>query len=108
MEKQPARTLAYGITSLSRRQAGAAAILKLVRSHWQIENGSHWVRDTLFREDESRSSKPILVQVLSGFRCAAESLLHSERRRLGRSLASIQRRLEQKPWEILQLTGAIS
>ena len=108
LEKQPGRTLVYGITSLSRRQAGAATILKLVRSHWQIENGSHWVRDTLFREDESRSSKPILVQVLSGFRCAAVTLLHSERRRLGRSLASIQRRLEQKPWEILQLTGAIS
>jgi predicted transposase YbfD/YdcC len=101
------RTVVYGITSLSRDQAEAERLLKLVRSHWQIENRAHWVRDTLFREDESRSSKPKLVQVLGGLRCAALTLLHCCRRiHGGRSLAAIRRRLEQQPWEILSLTGA--
>ena len=103
----PQRSVVYGITSLSRERADAATIAKLVRGHWQIENGSHWVRDTLCREDESRSVKPTIVQVLTGVRCAAVTLLHGERRRRGKSLASLQRRLEQKPHEILQLTGTL-
>jgi predicted transposase YbfD/YdcC len=101
------RTVVYGVTSLSRKQAGAERLLALVRAHWQIENRAHWVRDTLFREDESRSSKAKLVQVLGGLRCAALTLLHCSRRSHGgRSLAAIRRRLEQQPWEILSLTGA--
>ena len=85
----------------------AERLLGLVRAHWQIENRAHWVRDTLFREDESRSSKARLVQVLGGLRCAALTLLHYSRRiHGGRSLAAIRRRLEQQPWEILSLTGA--
>ncbi len=39
------RETVYGITSLSQKQADAATLLKMVRSHWQIENGLHWVRD---------------------------------------------------------------
>jgi predicted transposase YbfD/YdcC len=70
------RTLTYGLTSLARDEAGAGELLQLVRNHWQIENRSHWVRDTLFREDESRSSHPTIVQVRSGLRCAALTLLH--------------------------------
>jgi predicted transposase YbfD/YdcC len=102
-----ARTVVYGITSLARERAGAAKLLGLVRAHWQIENRSHWVRDTLFREDESRSSKKNIVQVLGGLRGAALTLLHGCRRATGgRSLAAVQRRLEQRPWEILALTGA--
>ena len=103
----PQRSVVYGITSLSRERAGAATIAKLVRGHWQIENGSHWVRDTLLREDESRSSKKTIVQALTGVRCAAWTLLHGERRRLGNGLATLQRRLEQKPEEILRLTGTL-
>ena len=41
----------YGISSLNVEQADAAALLKLVRNHWQIENGLHWVRDVTFDED---------------------------------------------------------
>ncbi|MFN3650374.1 MAG: ISAs1 family transposase [Armatimonadota bacterium] len=89
-QEQPAeRTLVYGITSLERRQAGARELLTLIRSHWQIENRSHWVRDTLLREDESRSANPTLVQVLGGLRCAALTLLHYQQRREGwKSLVS--------------------
>lgn len=103
-----ARTVVYGITSLTRQRAGAAKLLALVRGHWQIENRAHWVRDTLFREDESRSSKKNIVQVLGGLRGAALTLLHGYRQATGgRSLATVQRRLEQQPWELLRLTGAV-
>jgi predicted transposase YbfD/YdcC len=106
-EKPGERTLVYGVTSLTRRQAGAWELLTLIRSHWQIENRSHWVRDTLFREDESRSANNTLVQVLGGLRCAALTLLHYRRRTEGwRSLAALRRHLEQHPEEILALTGA--
>jgi len=104
----PERTLVYGVTSLGRKAAGAERLLGLVRRHWEIENRSHWVRDTLFREDESRSSHSTLVQVLTGLRCAALTLLHTEHRRgKDRSVASLQRRLEQQPTAILALTGTL-
>jgi predicted transposase YbfD/YdcC len=33
----------YGITSLTPEQADASRLNSLVRSHWHIENRSHWV-----------------------------------------------------------------
>jgi hypothetical protein len=35
----------YGITSLPPGQADAGMLLRLMRDHWQIENGLHYVRD---------------------------------------------------------------
>ncbi len=35
----------YGITSLPAAVAGADRLLTLVRGHWQIENGLHYVKD---------------------------------------------------------------
>lgn len=104
----PERTVVYGITSLGRQAAGAQRLLSRTRKHWEIENRSHWIRDTLFREDESRSSHATLVQVLTGLRCAALTLLHTLRRQeQSRSVASLQRRLEQQPRAILELTGTL-
>ena len=41
----------YYLTS----HAGTAAELgRVIRSHWDIENGLHWVLDVVYREDDSR------------------------------------------------------
>ena len=44
----------YFISSL---RSNARHLLKVVRSHWSIENELHWVLDIAFREDESRIRK---------------------------------------------------
>lgn len=38
---------------ISSLDATAERFQKLIRRHWSIENGCHWVLDTLFREDHS-------------------------------------------------------
>ena len=45
---------AYIITSLTPPKAGAGRLLELVRKHWAIENGLHYVRDVSFNEDRCR------------------------------------------------------
>ena len=41
---------AYGITSLSEREASPERLLALNRGHWAVENKNHRRRDTAFRE----------------------------------------------------------
>lgn len=65
----------YAITSLSRRQADAAKLLQLWRSHWGIENRLHWVRDTLWQEDRCRIRNPRSGHNMAAFRNAAINLL---------------------------------
>jgi predicted transposase YbfD/YdcC len=44
----------YFLSSLA---SNAQHLLKVVRTHWSIENELHWVLDIAFREDESRIRK---------------------------------------------------
>lgn len=65
----------YGISSLTREQAGAGNFLQLLRGHWGIENGLHWVRDVTLGEDGCRVRKGSAGAVLAGLRNAAVTLL---------------------------------
>jgi predicted transposase YbfD/YdcC len=47
------RTL-KAVTSLSHAQASPARLADLIRGHWAIENGLHWMRDVTFAEDRSQ------------------------------------------------------
>jgi predicted transposase YbfD/YdcC len=44
----------YFVTSLSRAKASPARLGKIVRQHWQIENGLHWILDVAMDEDACR------------------------------------------------------
>jgi hypothetical protein len=65
----------YGITSLPRDRAGAAALLGYTRSHWGIENGLHHTRDETFREDRCRVRRGHAPRVLASLRNVAVYLL---------------------------------
>jgi predicted transposase YbfD/YdcC len=66
------REVRYFVTSLTRDQAGARRLLEIVRGHWgAIENGLHWMRDMVFREDRSTIWKGHAPQNLAALRNAA-------------------------------------
>jgi hypothetical protein len=65
----------YGITSLTRERADAAALLGLIRSHWGIESGLHHTRDETFREDRCRVRRGHAARVLASVRNVAVYLL---------------------------------
>jgi Transposase DDE domain len=44
----------YAVTSLTFAQASPARLADLIRGHWAIENGLHYVRDVTFAEDASQ------------------------------------------------------
>ncbi len=68
---------AFGITSLGRDRADAGRLLALIRDHWGIENGSHYVRDVTLGEDACRVRRGHAATVLAGVRTAALSLLRA-------------------------------
>jgi predicted transposase YbfD/YdcC len=45
--------IAYGIASHSPEKASPRDLLNVIRNHWSIENGLHWKRDVVLREDRS-------------------------------------------------------
>lgn len=45
---------AFGLTSLTPDRATPENLLGMARSHWEIENCNHHVRDTTFQEDLSQ------------------------------------------------------
>jgi predicted transposase YbfD/YdcC len=79
----------YGITSLSRQRADARRLLELTRSHWAIENGSHYRRDVTLGEDASRVRKGAAPEILAGLR---NTIIHLVKD-VAPSLASAIRRL---------------
>ena len=62
---------------LTSRKAGkmtAADVNRNTRSHWGIENKSHYIRDTVYREDHSQAYSGDGPQANAmGFRCLADS-----------------------------------
>ena len=65
----------YGITSLSASEASPARLAELLRGHWQIENGLHYVRDVTLGEDACRVRRGSAPQVLASLRNAVVHLL---------------------------------
>jgi predicted transposase YbfD/YdcC len=71
----PSLETAYFISSLSTE---AAEFLKIIRSHWGVENGLHWVLDMAFREDDARLRKGYGDQNFAVLRQLALNLLRQD------------------------------
>ena len=69
------REVIYAITSLPADKLNAAALLKLSRDHWQIENCLFHVRDVTFREDACRVRSGRAPEALADLRNAALNLI---------------------------------
>lgn len=66
----------YGITSLPAPFAPAARLLTLVRDHWGIENGLHYVKDVTLGEDASTLHVGTGPTVMAILRNTVVSLIH--------------------------------
>jgi predicted transposase YbfD/YdcC len=65
----------YAVTSLAHAQASPARLADLLRGHWAIENGLHWVRDVTFAEDHSQLRTGSGPQVMACLRNLAVGAL---------------------------------
>jgi hypothetical protein len=65
----------YAITSLPFELDRPARLADLLRGHWAIENGLHWVRDVTFAEDAWKVRTGTAPQVMSSLRNLAIGVL---------------------------------
>ncbi len=66
----------YGVTSLPPTSADAPRLLALVRGHWQIENGLHYVKDVTLGEDRSLIHTGNGPSIMAILRDTVVSVLH--------------------------------
>jgi predicted transposase YbfD/YdcC len=70
--------VAYLITNLTPLQASPGRLLHLIRGHWRIENGLHYVRDVSFQEDYSHIRTGHAPQILAALRNLVITLIHRQ------------------------------
>jgi predicted transposase YbfD/YdcC len=97
------RTVTYGLTSLRAEEASAAAIAKLWRGHWTIENRVHYVRDVTMGEDGGQVHTGDGPQVLAALRNALLALL---RKKGWKNIADGLRHYHEHLAQALALIGA--
>jgi len=90
------------VSSLSQQEASAADLLQYVRSHWEIENRLHYVRDVTFDEDRSQVRRGSGPQMMASLRNIAISLL---RMAGATNIASATRHLDRRSDKALRLLG---
>lgn len=65
----------YFVTSLSADEVSPRRLMRLVRGHWGVENGLHFVKDRWWDEDRQWSTRPGLAERLATLRDAALTAL---------------------------------
>jgi predicted transposase YbfD/YdcC len=106
--RDPAGTLlsgitALGVTNLAPNQAGPADLARLVRRHWGIES-LHWLRDTVYREDDSRAATRSGPRVMAALRNLSIGALHLAGRRDITEATRWAGRVIHRPFQLLGLT----
>lgn len=72
----PARQEArYLITSLGSDEVSPKRLMDLVRGHWGVENGLHFIKDRWWDEDRQWSVRPGLAERLAAMRDGALAAL---------------------------------
>jgi predicted transposase YbfD/YdcC len=95
---------ALGVTSLTTTRASPTDIAALVREHWGIES-LHWLRDTLYREDNSTAHTGSDPRVMAALRNLAIGALHLLGRRDITEATRWATRVMDRPFKILKLTS---
>jgi predicted transposase YbfD/YdcC len=65
----------YLIASLSGDEVSPKRLMQLVRGHWSVENGLHFIKDRWWDEDRQWSRRPGLAERLTALRDAALTAL---------------------------------
>lgn len=73
--EKTSKETALKVTSAGKEELTAADLNRHSRNHWAIENKSHWIRDTAYREDHNQSYTGNGPQALASLRNLANSLL---------------------------------
>lgn len=94
---------ALGVTSLTTTRATPTDIAALVREHWGIES-LHWLRDTVYHEDNSTARTGSGPRVMAALRNLAIGALHLLGRRDITEATRWATRAMDRPFKILKLT----
>lgn len=90
----------YYITS--KGSSKAEELGKLIRNHWKIENGCHWILDVVFREDDARNRAGNSAKNFATLRRMALAILKSEQ-----SKTSINLRRMRAGWDFKYLVNLV-
>lgn len=92
-----------GVTSLTAARADPARLASLARDHWSIES-LHWLRDTLYREDNSTARIRGGPRVMAGLRNLAIGAIRIIGRTDITETARWAGRVMHRPFQILGIT----
>jgi len=93
-----------GITSLTATRADPALLAALTRNHWGIES-LHWLRDTVYREDHSRTRTRSGPRIMAGLRNLAIGAIRLTGRTDITETNRWANRNTHRPFQILGLTS---
>jgi predicted transposase YbfD/YdcC len=94
---------ALGVTNLTAHTTTPQHLAALVRNHWGIES-LHWLRDTVYREDNSTVRTSSGPRVMAGLRNLAVGAHHLAGRRDITEASREAGRVMHRPFKILKLT----
>lgn len=93
---------ALGVTNLTAQRAGPELLAALVRGHWGIES-LHWLRDTVYHEDDSTTRTRSGPRVMAALRNLAIGAHHLAGRRDITEATRAATRVMDRPFKILKL-----
>lgn len=99
----PSAIAVLAITSLTAEQANPDTLARYIRSHWSIES-LHWLRDTVYREDDSRARTQSGPQTMAGLRNLAIGALRLAGRSDITTATRSASRAMHRPLQLLGLT----